>query len=158
MCFIPSCSPLAEINRTERARISPLILGSSSVATVHHSSQKQTFGAVCPTDLTLSPRRRTDADPNYRTQLYSEPAARVHTDSLARRGLSQDLIGERLERRRPLLLVAAPAHVDRALADFGVADDEKVGDLLAGVLPDLLLHAAGRAVHSNAQAARSSGR
>jgi hypothetical protein len=30
---------LAEINRTERARISPLILGSASVATVHHSSQ-----------------------------------------------------------------------------------------------------------------------
>src|SRR3712207_2044006 len=53
MCFIPSCSPLAEINRTERARISPLILGSSSVATVHHSSQKQTFGAVCPTDAIL---------------------------------------------------------------------------------------------------------
>jgi hypothetical protein len=25
-----------------------LILGSSSVATVHHSSQKQIFGAVCP--------------------------------------------------------------------------------------------------------------
>src|ERR671915_851035 len=54
MCLIPSCSPLAEINRTERARISPLILGSSSVATVHHSSQRQIFGAVCPPDDILA--------------------------------------------------------------------------------------------------------
>src|SRR5918992_2812152 len=50
MCFIPNCSPLAEINRTERARISPLILGSASVATVHHSSQEQIFGAFCLPD------------------------------------------------------------------------------------------------------------
>ena len=62
MCLIPSCSPLSEIRRTERALIWSLILGSSSVATVHHSSQKQIFGAVCPPDMILL-RRRTDAGP-----------------------------------------------------------------------------------------------
>src|ERR687893_2287523 len=73
MCFIPSCSPLAEIKRTERARIWPLILGSSSVATVHHSSQKRNFGAVCPSDDELRLGVEQTRTPNYDND-YTPPA------------------------------------------------------------------------------------
>src|SRR3712207_2797228 len=108
MCLIPNCSPLAEINRTERARISPLILGSSSVATVHHSSQRQIFGAVCPPDM-ISLRRRTDAAPPTTRSNYTArpPPVSIH-HLLACGDLSQDPICERPDRRHLLLLAPAP--------------------------------------------------
>ncbi|CAA9447008.1 MAG: hypothetical protein AVDCRST_MAG37-1929 [uncultured Rubrobacteraceae bacterium] len=44
---------MSEIRRTERALIWPLILGSSSVATVHHSFQYRLYGAAKPTKMVL---------------------------------------------------------------------------------------------------------
>src|ERR671916_1860176 len=113
ICFIPNCSPVAEIRRTSRARIWPLILGSSSVATVHHSSQKTRFrgrSSVSNENLLV---RRTDADPQLPIRLYSAPAACVYTDLLARAHLAEDPRRELLQRRFLLLLLAAAAHVDR---------------------------------------------
>src|SRR5215210_7907772 len=152
MCLIPNCSPLAEINRTERARISPLILGSSSVATVHHSSQGQIFGAVCPPDM-ISLRRRTDAAPPT-TRIIILRARRPcpYTDSPARGDLSQDPVGERLDRQHLMLLAPAPPNVYRLAYNLQIPDDKQVRDLLPGVVPDLLLHAVQRAVHLDPQA------
>src|ERR671916_2242034 len=146
ICFIPSCSPVAEIRRTSRARIWPLILGSSSVATVHHSSQKTLSGpVVCPR---LKFARASDGrGPQLLPGLYSQPGARVYTELLARAHLSQDPAGEVFERCLLLLFLATPAHVDCPPFGLRVSDDEQVRNLLAGVLPDLLLHAVLRVIH-----------
>src|ERR671932_1681524 len=83
MCLIPSCSPLSEMRRTERVLIWSFILGSSSAATVHHSFQNRTCGAIEPLKRVCQ-KHRADADPYVCPRLYLRDAIAVYKNHALR--------------------------------------------------------------------------
>src|SRR5918993_507989 len=145
MCLIPSCSPVSEIKRTERALICPLILGSSSVATLHHSFRFRYPGAVEPP--TLVSETSSDHRPQTTPLIVPLPLSVRNT----RRDLGPHPGGELPDLQGLLRLLASRAHVDRPRLGLPVPDYEQIRHLLAGVFADLFLHAVGRVVHLDAE-------
>src|SRR5215204_3687133 len=87
-----------------------------------------------------------------RARFASERLPRIA--SSARANFLEQPLGEGSKVHLLLLFLAAAAHVDGALLGLPITDDEEVGDLLPGVLPDLLLHAVLRVVHLDPSIAR----
>src|SRR5215210_3512010 len=140
MCLIPSCSPLSEMRRTERALIWPLILVSSSAATLHHSFQYGLCGAVEPrTTASQTKHRKRTRTPTH--AIYYTPTPLPSSRLVTRRDLRAHAPRELFDPHGLLCLLAALADVHRPLPLLCIPDDEEVRHLLPGVLPDLLLHA-----------------
>src|SRR5919202_3601647 len=76
---MPSCSPLSEIRRTERALIWPLILVSSSAATLNHSFRYGLCGTVEPPNVASRKKHQTDTAPTHVTHYTpaSTPSSRL---------------------------------------------------------------------------------
>src|SRR5918997_6558930 len=127
------------MRRTERALIWPLILGSSSAATAHHSFRCRLTRAVEPRRTASKEKHRADVGPYVRadyTSVLLAPSIRS-----VRYNLFTHPPRELFELYGLLGFLSALANVHRSLLRLPIADDKKIRHLLPGILPDLLLHA-----------------